>query len=344
MGNRRAKPLPFSLFRLLDRPDGGVRSLIRRGRVQPGLQPVNLLLEIEYGLDDHLLVRVWHLISNGFRGGNRKKAGLLLRHVAGQCRGIDDTSLGTSGKPLRLQRRHSLGDILQLTDVPGPTVVYQQIYRVVGQSDLTHAVPFREVRGELPEQQVDVPLPVTKRRHQDLDGVEPVVQILPELALAHGIEKVDIRGRYDADIGLLYLRRADLDELAALKDSQKLRLGGQRQLADLVQEQGPAVRFLKIALSRLDGSGKRTLLVTKKFRIYRPFRYRSAVYGKVFVSLSEAVLMDDLWNILLADTALARYKHGEVSRGDGHGRLKGSVKSGIITNDVVFVFKSLQFL
>ncbi len=54
--------------------------------------------------------------------------------------------------------------------------------------------------------------------------------------------------------------------------------------------------------------------------------------------------MDDLWNILLADTALARYKHGEVSRGDGHGRLKGSVKSGIITNDVVFVFKSLQFL
>ena len=118
----------------------------------------------------------------------------------------------------------------------------------------------------------------------------------------------------------------------------------ERQLADLVQEQGPAVRFLKIALSRLDGSGKRTLLVTKKFRIYRPFRYRSAVYGKVFVSLSEAVLMDDLWNILLADTALARYKHGEVSRGDGHGRLKGSVKSGIITNDVVFVFKSLQFL
>ena len=84
--------------------------------------------------------------------------------------------------------------------------------------------------------------------------------------------------------------------------------------------------------------------MTEKFRVNRAFRDGAAVYGKVFATLAEAVLVNDLRNILLADTAFTGDQDSKVCRGDGHGRLQCSVKGGIIADDVVFVFKSLQFL
>ena len=54
--------------------------------------------------------------------------------------------------------------------------------------------------------------------------------------------------------------------------------------------------------------------------------------------------MDDLWNILFTDAAFTCDKDSQVSRSHSDGCLQGPVKSGIIADDVVFVFKSLQFL
>ena len=50
-----------------------------------------------------------------------------------------------------------------------------------------------------------------------------------------------------------------------LHGAQELRLQGQRQLADLVEEQGAAVRQREGAVARAHGAGERATFVTEQF-------------------------------------------------------------------------------
>ena len=68
----------------------------------------------------------------------------------------------------------------------------------------------------------------------------------------------------DSHICLLHLCGSHLDELSALEHPQELGLGGEGQLADLVQEQGPAISFLEIAFTSLYGSCERAFLVPEQ--------------------------------------------------------------------------------
>ena len=113
---------------------------------------------------------------------------LLLREVFAQGFGVDLATLCTRSKLDGLEGRNGLGDVLELAYIAGPAVVAQRYDGVVGECDLAHAVFLREVRGELAEKEIDVVLAVTKCRHADLDGVEAVVQVLAELALADGVQ------------------------------------------------------------------------------------------------------------------------------------------------------------
>ena len=51
--------------------------------------------------------------------------------------------------------------------------------------------------------------------------------------------------------------------------------------------------------------------------------------------------MNDLRNIVLADTAFARYKHGKVGRSHCHGHFQCAVERRIIADNVVFILKFL---
>ena len=68
------------------------------------------------------------------------------------------------------------------------------------------------------------------------------------------------------------LAAADPLELPLLQDAQQLDLRLERQLADLVEEQRPAVRQLEPPLAPLHGAGEGALLVTEQLALDQPRR------------------------------------------------------------------------
>ena len=72
---------------------------------------------------------------------------------------------------------------------------------------------------------------------------------------------------------------AEPGDLPLLQHPQQLGLRGERQLADLVQEQGAALRGLERALARGDRAGEGTPLVPEQLALDQVLGQRRAVDG-----------------------------------------------------------------
>ena len=77
--------------------------------------------------------------------------------------------------------------------------------------------------------------------------VEPVVEVLAELAVGDQLLEVAVRRRDHAHVDANGLAAADALELALLQHAQQLDLHVQRHVADLVEEQRAAVGELEAA-------------------------------------------------------------------------------------------------
>ena len=94
--------------------------------------------------------------------------------------------------------------------------------------------------------------------------VEPVVEVLAELARRLLRVEVAMRRRDHAHVDRNRLRRAHRPHLAFLQHAQQLHLQRQRHVADLVEEQRAAVGRLEQALVRLHGAGERAARVAEQ--------------------------------------------------------------------------------
>ena len=81
---------------------------------------------------------------------------------------------------------------------------------------------------------------------------KPVEEILAELAAAHQRLEVGVGGGDQADVDLDRVDAAQPHELLLLDDPQELRLGLDRDVADLVEEDRAVVGDLEQALLRGD--------------------------------------------------------------------------------------------
>ena len=124
-----------------------------------------------------------------------------------------------------------------------------------------------EVLGELGH----VAEPVAQRRHPDREHVEPVVEVLAELAFLDQLDHVAVGRGDEAEVDLHRALGADRIDLAFLQRAQQLDLRFERQLADLVEEQRAAVGFLELADALVGGAGERALLVAEQDRTRRGF-------------------------------------------------------------------------
>ena len=106
------------------------------------------------------------------------------------------------------------------------------------------------LREEVAHDERDVLLALAQRRHVDRHHREAEVEILAELALLHLALQVLLGRRDDADVDLDGAVAADAPDLALLEHAQELGLQVERQLAELVEEDGAAVRQLERALPR----------------------------------------------------------------------------------------------
>ena len=181
---------------------------------------------------------------------------------------------------LLAEHRHLLGDVLQLAHVAWPLVLQHEALGIFGERDLRQVVFLGHLTGEEAEQHQDVLAAIAQGRHLDGDGVQTIVQVFAEASLADGLRQVDIGCSDDADVGLHDLLSAHTDVLTRFEHSQKSCLSGQRQFANLVEEDGALVRHTEITFALTDGSGVRSLLMTEQLAVDGAFRNRAAVDGK----------------------------------------------------------------
>ena len=93
------------------------------------------------------------------------------------------------------------------------------------------------------------------------EGAEAVVQVLPEAAVGHPLQRGLEGGRQQSEVGLLGLDGTDAGEAARLDQAQQLDLHGQRHVAHFVQEQHATLGHFHQAGPARVGSGEGTLLV-----------------------------------------------------------------------------------
>src|SRR6185436_10253322 len=108
----------------------------------------------------------------------------------------------------------------------------------------------------------DVFLALAKRRKLDLEFIESVIKVLPELAVLYGFSKILIRGRKDPNVDACLTRGADALDPPLLGDPQQLNLVFIGQISHFIQEYGSRIRQLEAARLVLDGTRERAFHVT----------------------------------------------------------------------------------
>src|SRR6516162_1567066 len=97
--------------------------------------------------------------------------------------------------------------------------------------------------------------------------VQPIVQILPKAPLSYHQVEILVRRTHNPHIDLHWIAAADpLDDLI-LQKAQQLYLHWQRHIADLIQEQGPAIGVFYSADGLLERASECALFVAKEFAL-----------------------------------------------------------------------------
>ena len=192
---------------------------------------------------------------------------LELRHVkTGRPTHMIGNQFGANAA-VRRENDCTLDDILELSHVPRPVVLREQIERVWRQLEARLLILVAVLVQEVLYEQRNVVLPVAQRRQADRDHVQAVEQVFPELAVLHHLPQIEIRRGNDARINLDGVHGAEPRVLAVLDDVQKARLRVERHVADLVEEDGAPVRHVEQPLLRSDCSGEGISHVTEQRRL-----------------------------------------------------------------------------
>src|SRR5262249_10823441 len=100
--------------------------------------------------------------------------------------------------------------------------------------------------------------------HADFDDLQSEEQVPSELSLADRLFKWSVGGRHHPNVDLNAVVAAETLERVPFEDAQELGLRARRHLADLVQEDGPAVGRLELADHLLGRPGESPPLVAKQ--------------------------------------------------------------------------------
>src|SRR5882672_667747 len=167
-------------------------------------------------------------------------------------------------RPLTVGEHHHAPDrVLQLSHVSRPRVVgetRQRVGRELLPAPVLLVEPLEEPRG----QDRDLFLALPERGNHDLDHVEPVVEVLAELALDHRLLEVTIGGGDHPSVDVDQFVTTDPRELEVLEDVEQLGLETERELGDLVEVDRAGLRELELPCLPPMRTGEGALLVTEE--------------------------------------------------------------------------------
>jgi hypothetical protein len=186
--------------------------------------------------------------------------------------GADDARFG-------LQDRRPLDDVLQLAHVARPVVPLEQPERLGLHVAERRVVALGDLVQEVPAQLGHVLRPLAQRRQLDRHDVEPVEQVLAELALGDRRLEVAVAGGDDAHVDRLAHAAADALERALLEHAEEL--GWRAGAISLISSSRACpVGELEAAAAHLVGPGERALLVPKSSDSEQVLAQRGAVDGE----------------------------------------------------------------
>ena len=120
---------------------------------------------------------------------------------------------------------------------------------------------------------------LAQRRQPDREGVDAVVEIFAETALAHEHVERAIGGRDQAEVDVDRFVAAEAFEASLFEHAQQLGLRHQRHVADFVEEQRAAVGELEAARLAIVRAGEGAFFIAENFRFEQAVRERGAVDG-----------------------------------------------------------------
>ena len=167
--------------------------------------------------------------------------------------------------------------VLEFPHVPRPGVIKKQFDQFRRQPHRFPVVHPGVSAEKIVRDQRDVLFPLPKRRHDDVHHVDPVEQVAAELPLLDHPFQVLVGGAQDAAVRLHLALAADAEELLLLQDVEQFRLQVQVHLADLVEEDGAALRHLEAAVLAAVGAGERPLLEAEQLALEQLPRQGGAV-------------------------------------------------------------------
>jgi hypothetical protein len=185
-----------------------------------------------------------------------------------------------------------------------------------------HARPAVDLgRGgeEVVDEGGDVSRPLAQRRHVERDEVQPVEQVLPELAARHERGQVTVGGGHDAHVDAARHARAERLVAAVLEDPQHLDLAARLQLPDLVEEDRAARGNLEPPLAVAAGVREGPLHVPEHLALEEGRGDAPQVDLDEGPFVAARVAVEGLGDELLACPALPGDEHRGVRRRDpGH--------------------------
>lgn len=174
---------------------------------------------------------------------------------------------------LRLSRR--IADLdQQFTDVSGPAPEHAGL----DERRLSH-----QVRGELTQlpvdQKWDVLGSLPQRRQRDPRSAETEEEVLTKGLVRDSLPEVLVRRGAEVDVDRDRPRGAEWKDLPCFEDSEKLRLDGQVEFANLVEEECATIGLLNRPLGIPIRAREGSLFRAEEQSLCQPFRNRCAVDG-----------------------------------------------------------------
>src|SRR4029077_19746409 len=127
--------------------------------------------------------------------------------------------------------------------------------RLPGQFPDRNTEPLvRSLQEQLGER-LDLRWAIAQRRHPQLDAVEPVVEILSEATLRDLAPEITVCGGQEAHVNLTRVERSEPQDFLRFGPSKQLRLKHERQIRDLVEEDGTSIGGFEETRLAHDGAG-----------------------------------------------------------------------------------------
>ena len=136
----------------------------------------------------------------------------------------------------------------ELAHVARPAVAHQHARRLGVDAAHVLARPLRRPRQQAVCDQQDVSAARSERRHLELDHGQAKVEVLAEAPALDRVEEISVGGRHDARVERHLPITAHRTDPSLLQRAKQLGLHLRRHLADLVEEEGAAVRLQQEAV------------------------------------------------------------------------------------------------